>query len=153
MKNLERKLPPPIVFIALGLIIKFIGDEFGNLSLQVPLAPIVLCICLIVSMLIGFAGVYEFRKANTTINPINVEQASMVVDSGIFAHTRNPMYLSMFILLFGFAYWQQNILSMLIAFSFVLYINRFQIEPEENALEGLFGATYLDYKQRVRRWL
>ena len=90
MKNLERKLPPPLVFIILGLIIKFIGDEFGNLSLQVPLAPIVLCICLIVSMLIGFAGVYEFRKANTTINPINVEQASMVVDSGIFAHTRNP---------------------------------------------------------------
>lgn len=35
----------------------------------------------------------------------------------------------------------------------VLYINRFQIEPEERALSALFGPEYAAYKGRVRRWL
>lgn len=153
MKSLERKLPPPLVFIILCLAIKFTSDEFNTLSVNLPFAHIVLIACLVVSVLVGFAGVYEFRKAKTTISPIQVKHASKVVDTGVFSFTRNPMYLSMFVLLFGFAYWQQNILSMLITFIFVFYINRFQIFPEEAALEELFGATYVDYKQRVRRWI
>ena len=140
-------------FIILCLAIKFTSEEFNTLSVSLPFAHIVLIACLVVSVFVGFAGVYEFRKAKTTINPIQVKQASKVVDTGVFSFTRNPMYLSMFVLLFGFAYWQQNILSMLITFTFVFYINRFQILPEEAALEELFGATYVDYKQRVRRWI
>jgi protein-S-isoprenylcysteine O-methyltransferase Ste14 len=36
---------------------------------------------------------------------------------------------------------------------FVLYITRLQIVPEERAMAARFGADYLDYKKRVRRWL
>jgi protein-S-isoprenylcysteine O-methyltransferase Ste14 len=36
---------------------------------------------------------------------------------------------------------------------FVLYMNRFQISPEERILAQLFGASYADYRSRVRRWL
>lgn len=36
---------------------------------------------------------------------------------------------------------------------FVLYMNRFQIAQEESALRDLFGDTFRDYEQRVRRWL
>jgi protein-S-isoprenylcysteine O-methyltransferase Ste14 len=36
---------------------------------------------------------------------------------------------------------------------FVLYINRFQIEPEERALAALFGTTFTAYAIKVRRWL
>jgi len=36
---------------------------------------------------------------------------------------------------------------------YVLYINRFQIAPEERALTSLFGATYVAYQTRARRWL
>ena len=153
MKSLERKLPPLLIFTILCIANKYTSNVFDTLSVTLPLAPIVLLTCLILSAFIGFAGVYEFRKVKTTINPIEVKQAIKVVDTGVFSFTRNPMYLSMFILLFGFAYWQQNILSMLITFTFVFYINRFQILPEEAAMEELFGATYVDYKQRVRRWI
>jgi len=37
--------------------------------------------------------------------------------------------------------------------AFVLYINRFQIKPEERALAAMFGTEYAEYKGRVRRWL
>jgi protein-S-isoprenylcysteine O-methyltransferase Ste14 len=36
---------------------------------------------------------------------------------------------------------------------FVLYINRFQITPEERVLSSLFGVEYSAYKSKVRRWL
>jgi protein-S-isoprenylcysteine O-methyltransferase Ste14 len=35
----------------------------------------------------------------------------------------------------------------------VLYVTRFQIEPEERILAGLFGEEYSAYRNRVRRWL
>lgn len=63
------------------------------------------------------------------------------------------MYLGLFVLLFGYAYWQQNLLAIVFSFGFIVYMNRFQILPEERALEALFGSQYLDYKQRVRRWI
>jgi len=36
---------------------------------------------------------------------------------------------------------------------YVLYLNRFQIGPEERVLLGLFGDEYRAYMARVRRWL
>jgi len=57
------------------------------------------------------------------------------------------------LLLIGFAYWQQNGLSLLTCVGFVWYMNRFQIEPEERTLTQIFGQPYVDYKTRVRRWI
>ena len=42
---------------------------------------------------------------------------------------------------------------MIVLLAFVLYMNRFQITPEEQALERLFGAQFTEYRRRVRRWL
>jgi protein-S-isoprenylcysteine O-methyltransferase Ste14 len=36
---------------------------------------------------------------------------------------------------------------------FILYMNRFQIRPEERALTERFGATFTGYTARVRRWI
>ena len=36
---------------------------------------------------------------------------------------------------------------------FVLYITRFQIQPEERVLRKLFDGEYQAYAARVRRWL
>lgn len=153
MDVLERKIPPVALFVLFVVAINHISHEFVRSTVNLPLSLVVFLICFVVAGCVGIAGVYEFRRAQTTVNPVKVDTASTVVDSGIFAYTRNPMYLGLFLLLFGFAYWHQNLLSIAFSFTFILYMNRFQILPEERALESLFGASYIDYKQRVRRWI
>lgn len=153
MDVLERKIPPVALFVLFVVAINHISHEFVRFTVNLPLSLVVFLICFVVAGFVGIAGVYEFRRAQTTVNPVKVDTASTVVDSGIFAYTRNPMYLGLFLLLFGFAYWQQNLISIAFSFTFVMYMNRFQILPEERALESLFGASYIDYKQRVRRWI
>jgi len=41
----------------------------------------------------------------------------------------------------------------LILVCFVAYFTAFQIRPEEERLERIFGAQYRDYQRQVRRWL
>ncbi|PMH22111.1 methyltransferase family protein [Vibrio splendidus] len=153
MKFLELKVPPVALFIIVFAASYFCAQQLSQGALALPYGMVVLGIGIILSGVIGISGILEFRKQKTTVNPIKVETASAVVDSGIFGYTRNPMYLGLFILLFCFGYFFQNIFSVLLSFGFVIYMNYFQIKPEERALEQLFGAEYVDYKQKVRRWI
>ncbi|WP_215405287.1 methyltransferase family protein [Vibrio gigantis] len=153
MKFLELKVPPVALFILVIVASYFCAQQLSSAAIVLPYKLFVLGVGITLSGVIGLAGVWEFRKQKTTVNPIKVETASSVVDSGIFGYTRNPMYLGLFILLFCVGYYFQNIFSILLSFVFVIYMNQFQIKPEERALEQLFGAEYVDYKQKVRRWV
>jgi len=99
------------------------------------------------------AGVRYFRRAKTTVNPMKPESASALVASGIYRYSRNPMYLGFLLMLLGWALWLSNASALLLLPAFVLYMNRFQICPEERALLSLFGPDYMQYRARVRRWL
>ncbi|CAH7017357.1 MULTISPECIES: methyltransferase family protein [Vibrio] len=153
MKFLELKVPPVALFILVLVASYFSAQQLSTGAIGMPFKFIILGVGIVLSGVIGLSGIWEFRKQKTTVNPIKVETASTVVDSGIFGYTRNPMYLGLFILLFCFGYFFQNIFSVLLSFAFVIYMNQFQIKPEERALEQLFGAEYVDYKQKVRRWI
>src|SRR5262249_8005818 len=107
----------------------------------------------LVGQTISVAGIVEFRRARTTINPIKVNATSSLVCSGIYRFTRNPMYVGLFLTLLGWAVYLSNPLSLIFLLVYVLYITRFQIKPEERILLGLFGEPYAAYMQRVRRWV
>ena len=70
---------------------------------------------------------------------------------GVYRFTRNPMYLGMVLVLIGWAVFLASPITLIFVPLFVLYINRFQITPEERVLTSIFGAEYVDYKNRVRR--
>jgi protein-S-isoprenylcysteine O-methyltransferase Ste14 len=63
------------------------------------------------------------------------------------------MYLGLLLTLLAGAVFLFNPVALLFVPIFVLYINRFQIKPEEQVLSSLFGAEYMAYKGHVRRWL
>lgn len=94
-----------------------------------------------------------FRRAKTTVNPLKPQSSSSLVTWGIYAITRNPMYLGGLVILTGCAVFLSNALAFLLLPAYILYINRFQIAPEERALTSLFGQEFAAYRSRVRRWL
>ena len=92
---------------------------------------------------------------NTSCGPYVLvwQFSSCVVTWGVYSITRNPMYLGLLMILTGWAIFLSNALALLFLPLFVLYINRFQIKPEERALTAIFGQDYLAYQGRVRRWI
>jgi protein-S-isoprenylcysteine O-methyltransferase Ste14 len=75
------------------------------------------------------------------------------VTSGVYRFTRNPMYLGLCFVLLAWAVFLSSAWAFMGPGAFVLYINRFQIAPEENALSKLFGPAFAKYQSKVRRWL
>jgi protein-S-isoprenylcysteine O-methyltransferase Ste14 len=70
-----------------------------------------------------------------------------------YTFTRNPMYLGITIVLFGFAVFFSSVVMLIAPIGFLLVIDRMAIPLEEQNMERLFGTSYFDYKTRVRRWL
>lgn len=102
---------------------------------------------------VALLGVASFRRARTTVNPLKPEKASALVMSGIYRYTRNPMYLGLLLALLGWAFFLSNALAFLSLPAFILYMNRFQIAPEERVLAARFGQEFAAYLSKVRRWL
>jgi protein-S-isoprenylcysteine O-methyltransferase Ste14 len=102
---------------------------------------------------IALAGVAEFRRAQTTVDPTDPAKSTTVVTGGVYRHTRNPMYLGFLLVLAGWALYLSNLVASVGPILFVLYMNRFQISPEERILEARFGASFQSYLRSVRRWI
>lgn len=107
----------------------------------------------VAGFVIGATGVATFRKAKTTTNPIKIHSSSSLVTWGVYRRSRNPMYLGGLMMLSGWALILSNVPAFVWLALYVVYINRFQIAPEERALTSLFGNEYVAYQARVRRWL
>jgi protein-S-isoprenylcysteine O-methyltransferase Ste14 len=76
-----------------------------------------------------------------------------IVTTSVYSYTRNPMYLSMAILLIAFALLFNALWIALTIPFFMFVMHKGVIEREEAYLENKFGNEYLQYKNRVRRWI
>ncbi|MFC5077752.1 hypothetical protein VTH8203_02259 [Vibrio thalassae] len=154
MKALELKIPPVVLFILFAVAMYALASvDNGWVYMHIPLKIIWVAILFVFSGYVGVSGVIEFKKAKTTVDPTKPNKASTVVNSGIFSKTRNPMYVALFTLLLCWGFWLENGLSLMLSIFFIPYMTRFQIKPEERALERIFGDDYLTYKAKVRRWI
>lgn len=154
MSKLELRVPPVLVVAACAFAMWLIARELAPAPLGVPARLGIAAVLAVVGLTLALAGIREFRAARTTVNPLQPEQAAAMVTSGVYRFTRNPMYLGMFWLLAAWAAWLGRLAPFLVVLPvFVLYMNRFQIRPEERALEQRFGAAFREYATRVRRWI
>ena len=152
MPDLKLRVPPLVVFAIVALAIAGSGKWLHVWSIP-PWPRYLLAILLATSgVLIAMAGVLEFRRARTTVHPMHPDRVSALVTSGIFRFSRNPMYLGMLLVLAALAAWMGQPIGMALLPLFVLYLNRYQISAEEEAIAAHFGQSYRDYCRRVRRW-
>lgn len=144
---LEKHIPPLLLVLIIGAAMWGISAPTSPVPLDDTVRRVAAAVIFVIGALFPVAGVVAFRRARTTVDPRSPEASSALVRSGIYRYSRNPMYV-------GFALW-------LLAWSvvlgpgwellgvvfFVLYMNNFQIAPEERALRALFGEEFRAYEQ------
>ena len=153
MQWLELKIPPPLVVLGVALLMWLAARSVPGLAWDMAVRAVCAVVLAALGTGIAVGGVVSFVSARTTVNPLKPGAASSLVTTGLYRLTRNPMYLGDLVILIGWAVFLSNAVSFLLLPVFVLYINRFQIRPEEKALAGIFGAGYAAYRSRVRRWV
>ena len=153
MAKLELKLPPVLVVVFFVILMWLISLLLPGIQVSVQFRMLACAVLAGIGAYFSVAAVLSFRKASTTVNPTTPEACSSLVISGVYKMTRNPMYLGLLFVLLAWGLFLSNLYSLVLSASFVLYMNRFQIQPEERALESSFGAEFLAYKNQVRRWL
>ena len=153
MSKLEIKIPPVLVTAVFALLMWLVSILLPGITIPVSLRVGGLIALITVGALFSISGVVSFRKAKTSVNPLTPDACSSLVSSGIYKKTRNPMYVGFLFFLVGWGLFLSNLFSLALCASFFLYMNRFQIQPEEEILKSLFGEDFLTYKSQVRRWL
>jgi protein-S-isoprenylcysteine O-methyltransferase Ste14 len=157
LKQLELKVPPVVIFL-IALFAIYGASLLTNFGMFVDnrnYAQFIAFGLAGLGALIGVSGVITFKRAKTTVHPVKIERAATLVSHGIFSYSRNPMYLGLLLILLAAAFYLNAnvVLTFFILLSFVFYMNRFQIKPEERVLLKLFGNTYQTYLSTTRRWI
>lgn len=102
-------------------------------------------------LVLNVLGVSRFERTGTPVRPGS--RSTRLSTSGVFAISRNPMYLGLVLALGGFGLGLGTLPGMLVPAAFVGLINRQFIRHEEALLLQQFGDDYLRYQARVGRWL
>jgi protein-S-isoprenylcysteine O-methyltransferase Ste14 len=100
---------------------------------------------------LGVWSLATFQRRHTTHDPFGTPRELVV--NGPFRFTRNPMYLAVTALLVGIAWCLRTAPWWGVPVLFVLYVRLVNVPREERLLDTLFGESYRDYRERVRRWL
>lgn len=147
---LALRVPPLVLFAVFGTAMWLLPDI---LLIRFPASQLAASLLAVLGGSFCIAGVRAFQRAKTTVNPTTPAASTSLVVSGVYRMTRNPMYMGFALLLLGFAIGLGKLSALLLVPLFMAYLQRFQIRPEEEALQAQFGATFDSYRRTVRRWL
>ena len=146
----KKVLPPTYLLVAIVLVLvlhlllpvyKFVPVPWNILGI-VPLA------CGIALNLVADRA---FHQAQTTVKPF--EESAALITSGVFRITRNPMYLGYVLILVGVALIVRSLTPYAVIPVFAILMDTVFIRVEEQMLEKGFGQAWLEYANRVRRWV
>jgi protein-S-isoprenylcysteine O-methyltransferase Ste14 len=151
--TLSLKIPPPVQALVFGVLMWVVARQVSDGQFQFDLQLPVAILFAVAGVVLVVTSMLEFRRASTTIDPFRPEEASSLVDSGVFGFSRNPMYISLLLVLIGWFIWLGSLYNLAVLALFVSYITVFQIKPEEAAMKSLFGEEYDQYRSKVRRWI
>ena len=142
---------PPALYggtLLLGLTLNFI---FPRPFLPRTVAVILGLLTTMFAAAIAMAAFRTMNDAKTGINPSLPTTA--IVSSGVFGFSRNPIYFSLSLLYIGIALIFNGFWTLLLLIPLLVIVQNGIIKREEIYLERKFGAEYLSYKARVRRWI
>jgi len=151
MIDIKTKFPPPLVALTFGFLINYTKNIFPKIEVKNEF--IFGSFMIISGLIIILSATILFKKYQTTITPLNPSNATKLITDGIYKFSRNPMYLGLLLMLLGTSIILNLTGGFFLIPLFILYLNLFQIIPEENAMADLFENEFLEYKKNVRRWI
>lgn len=143
--------PPPFIFLSFLALGYFINRFYPIAILEQPLNTIIAAVFFVYAALTSGLAFYYMIKSGTNVDVR--KPANTIVTTSVYSYTRNPMYLSMVILLVAFSLLFNALWITLVIPFFIYVMQKGVIEREEAYLENKFGDQYLQYKNRVRRWI
>jgi protein-S-isoprenylcysteine O-methyltransferase Ste14 len=154
-QNAPMRFPLPAVLLAGAIGIGMLGNALYPLPwVGRPLSDVLMmigAITMLAGLAVIFAAIRRMTRERTTVRPDR--PAHRLVTDGIFAVSRNPIYLGMAMGVFGLAFLTGASWFILTGIAFCLILQKLAIEPEERHLDERFGKRFRDYRKRVRRWI
>lgn len=150
---LETRVPPPIVMVLVASVMWTVARYTSSLTFTGSMPVIIPVAMVLLGLVLNSVPKVSFGRAGTTVNPMTPHASARLVSGGLYRVSRNPMYLGHVLILLGWGVYLQNGWSLALVMLYVLYVQRFQILPEEHALRSRFPGAYDEYANRVRRWL
>lgn len=145
--------PPPLLYAAalgLGLAIDFLLLRVPTgmpTSLRYGLAAL-----LAVAAVALVAGAFlRLRRADTRAEPW--QPTTAIVTEGVYAYSRNPMYVAMALLYIAVAVAADSVIDLVLLIPLLLVVHYGVVAREERYLEAKFGDEYRGYQAAVRRWI
>ena len=149
--NAGVRVPPPLIFFGFlvgGLLLdsRWMDGRFG-LSWLTLIGGLIAILGL--SILIKTAP--KHKEAGTNIEPW--EPTTAIIRTGLYGYTRNPIYLGMAVTYVGIAIAAGSLGAFVTLVPAIIVVQTYVIAREERYLTAKFGEEYLEYKNRVRRWI
>lgn len=151
--NLEYKVPPVLLALFFAFLMWLVAQLMPPLFIDGLIRLTAILLLLAGGAFFSLAAVLSFKSAGTTVNPLTPGESTSLVTTGVYRYSRNPMYVGMLLLLLAWGLFLSNLFSIMTCAGFFLYMNRYQIHPEEQSLSASYGDAYADYVKRVRRWI
>ncbi|MDP3368967.1 MAG: isoprenylcysteine carboxylmethyltransferase family protein [Brevundimonas sp.] len=157
--------PPPLIYLGvlfigwgltrIGTWPEAVDAGFGWLAAGFGLEPRLrqgAAVTLIIAgLLLDAVSAGLFRRRGTAVEPW--KPSTVLVSDGPYRFSRNPIYLGFAVTYVGLAIGMDSWITLLLLVPCLVVVDRFVIQREERYLAAKFGADYLAYRQKVRRWL
>ena len=145
------RIPPPLIFLTFlvaGLLFdsSWINGELATMPEMIVGAILFLC-----AGLIAYKSVPRHKKEGSNVEPW--KPTTKIISDGVYGRSRNPIYVAMVLLFVSIAVMGGSIAALVALVPCLVIIRYYVIAREERYLEAKFGDEYLDYKQKVRRWV
>ena len=142
----------PLLVSVYLLVICYVIGEFviPKYSLLYPINLIGI-LGLVISLVFFFSGFNIFKSYEE--NPAPTSTSERLIKTGIFAYTRNPIYLSFVFFHLSMFLVFENVMYLLSSIIQAIWIHHYVIKFEEEYLLGKFTDEYQRYMNTVSRWL
>lgn len=121
----------------------------GAFTWGFPLVSIAGFLIFFSGIFIHFAGIHTLDKQWSTEVVINKDHK--LIDTGIYAVIRNPIYAGMLLEVFGLGLAMSNWRSLLMILIPNLFSFGYRIFVEEKMLRKQFGDAYIQYARKTKR--